>query len=151
MPNMEHLTKKEQDRFDGKCKQSGECKLWTGPLDRDGYGSFYFRKKGRRAHRVAYFSVHGPIPDGMVVDHICKKRHCVQPNHLRLMTMIDNVMQNSNSIGAINRRKTHCKYGHPLDRSYGKGKKQRYCSVCDSAKRVRLAKKWRTEANAVKC
>lgn len=151
MSYMEHWTKEEAERFDSKWKQVSECRLWQSPLDKDGYGSFYFRKKGRRAHRVAYFSYNGAIPDGMVIDHLCKNRSCVAIGHLRLITMRENALENSSSLGAINKRKTMCKRGHPLDRSYGKEKRQRYCSICDKAKRVRLAKKWREEANKTKC
>lgn len=145
---MEHGTQEEVIRFTSKYKELKDCLIWQSPLDKDGYGSFYFRKKNRRAHRVSYFLHKGNIPDGMVIDHICKNRNCVAIGHLRLVTQLQNTMENSRSVGAINKMKTHCKFGHPLDKKYGK---QRYCSKCGNEKRIRLAKKWKAEADAVKC
>jgi hypothetical protein len=145
---MEQITQAEIERFNSFCKREGECLLWQRPLDRDGYGSFYFRKKSRRAHRFAYYSRFGNIPVGLVIDHICRNRSCVEPSHLRAVTVRQNSIENSNSVSAKNAAKTHCKQGHPFNRKYGK---QRCCSICDNAKRIRLAKKWREEANKIKC
>lgn len=142
------ITREEWDRFNNCTKRSGECYLWKRKLDKDGYGTFYFRKKNRRAHRVAYFIANGSIGDGMVIDHICKNRNCVAISHLREITTRQNSLENSRSLGAINAMKTHCKFGHPFDRKYGK---QRYCSKCQSEKTKRLRKKWLKEANCIKC
>lgn len=79
---------------------------------------------------------------GMVVDHHCGIRACVNPSHLRLQTPRQNSLENSRSAAAVNARKTHCAHGHPLDRKYGK---QRYCSICQAAKTRRLRAKWRAE------
>lgn len=148
MNNMEHITQNEIDRFNSKWTKDYECKLWNKNLDKDGYGIFYFRKKNRKAHRVSYFIKFGSIEDGLVVDHICKKRNCVEVSHLRLVTKSENTLNNSLSVGAINRQKVFCKFGHKFDRKYGK---QRYCSICENAKSKRLRKKWLGEANNVKC
>lgn len=145
---MEHIEQKELERFRSFFEVVGDCYLWKGWLDRDGYGSFFFRRKSRRAHRVAYFMKNGPIPDKMVVDHLCKNRNCVNPEHLRIVTAKENSLENSNSVGAINAAKTHCKNGHPFDRKYGK---QRYCSICQAVKTKRLRKIWLVEANKVAC
>ena len=145
---MDYITQQETDRFNNYWKSVGDCKLWQNYLDKDGYGTFYFRKKPRRAHRVSYFFVHGAIHDNMVIDHICKNRNCVEPTHLRIVTAKENSLKNSNSVGAVNARKTKCSNGHPFDRKYGK---QRYCSVCQSEKTKRLRKKWLKEANKIKC
>jgi len=139
---------KETDRFNSKWTEHGDCHLWNGPLDKDGYGTFYFRKKNRRAHRVAYYFYNGAIPDGMVIDHICKNRNCVAPSHLRCVTVAENILTNSRTVSAQNAMKTHCKNGHVFDRKYGK---QRYCSICDRAKQNRLRKEWQSEANSIKC
>lgn len=141
------ITESEMSRYAAKYERSGDCLLWINPLDKDGYGAFYFRRKNRRAHRFAYWLAYGDIPEGMVVNHKCKKRHCVNPQHLELLTPYENTMYDSVSIGAINARKTHCKNGHPFDRKYGK---QRYCSICESAKRKRLNAKWRAE-DTIQC
>lgn len=142
------MTAEERDRFNSKVKKIGDCLVWQAYKDRDGYGTFYFRKKGRRAHRVAYYMYRGDIPEGYVIDHICKNPACVSIEHLRCITSKENTLVNSRSVAAINAMKTHCKYGHEFDRFYGK---QRYCSICQSNKTKRLRKKWATQADSVKC
>lgn len=142
---------KDIKRFKSFYKIINNCFVWQNFLDKDGYGIFYFKKKNRKAHRFAYYIKDGDIPAGMVIDHICKNRACVNYKHLRLVTKIQNVMENSNSLGAINKRKTTCKMGHPFDKIYGKKKPQRYCSICENEKAKRLQKKWLKEANSILC
>lgn len=144
----EYLTNEELDRFMDKFEIVDGCYLWQGKLDKDGYGMFYFRKKNRRAHRVGYFSKKGPIEKGLVIGHSCRNRSCVKPEHLQAITARQNALENSESVAAKNAAKTKCKYGHLFDKLYGK---QRYCSICEIAKRNRLAKKWKAEADAVGC
>lgn len=127
---------------------SGNCFIWKKYLDKDGYGTFYFMKKNRRSHRVAYYFANGDIPHGMVIDHICKNRSCVNPEHLRCITKAQNTLENSFSVGAINKMKQFCKFGHPFDKKYGK---QRYCSICSKEKAKRLQKKWKEQANLIMC
>lgn len=65
----------------------GPCWLWTAFLDRDGYGLFSNRQAGtNRAYRWAYEAAVGPIPDGLVLDHLCRVRACIRPDHLEPVT-----------------------------------------------------------------
>jgi HNH endonuclease len=141
------FTPQEQGRFRTKYHVgSGECWLWDGPLDKDGYGTFYLRRTNRRAHRVAWWNANGPIPDGHVVNHKCRHRSCVNPQHLEVTTVAENVHRDSVSPPALNARKTACKQGHPFDVSYLRnGRKYRSCSICEKDKHKRLAAKWRQE------
>jgi hypothetical protein len=151
MNYMVTFTIKEYQRFINFTTKEGDCVIWNGYRDKDGYGTFYFRKKQRKAHRVAYFAHLGEIADGMVIDHTCCNRACVNPQHLRQVTPRQNTMENSKSVGAINKAKTTCKQGHVFDKVYGTFKKQRYCSICENEKSKRLQKKWLNEANKTMC
>lgn len=146
---MGNLTESEKTRFESRIrKESNGCHVWTGPLDKDGYGSFHLRRKRRRAHRVAWYDMRGEIPDGLVVNHACRNRACVNAQHLQVVTVAENTLKDSSTVSAINARKTHCPEGHPFDRTFrtkrGSGV-QRYCSICDAAKKKRLRAKWIAE------
>ena len=138
---MDRFTPQENERFKSFCEPAGQCTVWRGHLDKDGYGIFFFRRLNRKAHRVSYYANVGDIPAGMVVDHVCNVRNCVEPSHLRILTPRENSLD-SRSPAAINARKTHCRYGHSFDKVYGG---QRYCSVCERSKSRKLAAKWRRE------
>ena len=58
---MGNLTAPELERFQARVRieSDGGCRVWTGPLDKDGYGMFFLRRKNRRAHRVAWYDMHG--------------------------------------------------------------------------------------------
>lgn len=88
-----------------KIGEADECWEWQG-YTQNGYGMVSKRLDGetRRAgaHRVAYTLWHGPIPDGLVVDHICFNTKCVNPAHLQLLTRVENMHRLSPA--AIERR-----------------------------------------------
>lgn len=141
------MTDAEYERFMSKTHRDGDCLLWDGPLDKDGYGHFYLRRRNRGSHRVAWWNVRGDIPDGMVVNHKCRNRHCVNPQHLEVITARENSLRDSTSPAALNARKVMCPRGHAYDRKYGR---QRYCSICEREKSRRLRAKW-IAADTVKC
>ncbi len=110
-----------ENRFDQKVDRSpghgpwGNCHLWTGTLNDAGYGILGINGKGKRAHILAYESAHGPVPNGLELDHLCRVRRCVNPEHLEAVTHQVNLQRGIAGILGRERNiaKTHCPYGHP--------------------------------------
>lgn len=86
------------------------CILADGRKDRDGYVFW----GSTRAHRHAWESANGPIPEGMEVEHQCRRRDCVAPHHLELVTRCENEKRKSWKYRA---KRTHCSKGHELSAS----------------------------------
>lgn len=83
------------------------CALWQGKLDPDGYG-YHGRS---RAHIVAYVAEHGPVPEGLVLDHLCRRRNCCATHHLEPVTQSENEKRKSWRYRA---RRATCPKGHGL-------------------------------------
>lgn len=89
-----------------------ECLVWTAYKLPNGYGRYGVRHGYVDcAHRVAYRAVVGPIADGLVIDHLCRTRACVNPSHLEPVTNRVNILR-GDTIMAANAAKTHCPQGH---------------------------------------
>lgn len=97
-----------------RTDRSGNCWLWTGALDRHGYAAIKVDKRRHLAHRLAYELFVGPIPNGLVIDHTCRVRHCVNPDHLEPVTNRENLLRGE-GFAAKNTAKTHCPQRHPYD------------------------------------
>lgn len=67
------------------------CWLWTLSVGGPGYGNAWDGERVRTAHRYAYTWIVGPVPDGLVLDHLCKVRRCVNPAHLEPVTQGENM------------------------------------------------------------
>ena len=132
----DHATPEE--RFWTKVEKTEDCWLWTASKNADGYGQFG-RIDGKMvsAHRFAYELMVGPIPDGLAIDHLCRIRHCVNPEHLEAVTHRENCLRGIEA--ATDRaRKTHCLRGHLFDED------NTYCPpehpqerTCRKCKRIR--------------
>jgi hypothetical protein len=80
------------ERFNKKytIDVDSDCWVWHGCVHPNGYGRFSFEGQGRWAHRVSYILHKGDIPEGLVIDHLCRNTRCVNPEHLEAVTQQEN-------------------------------------------------------------
>ena len=150
------------ERFWAKVDKNGpvhptlgtRCHLWTGSIDRGGYGHFW-GPQGKLVgpHRFAWELKHGPVPTGLQLDHLCRVRACVNDEHLEPVTNRENGLRGI--CGEVNaarqRAKTHCPAKHLYDEantSLWKGKRK--CRTCDRD-RHRMRYQRNTNQEAAKC
>lgn len=95
------------------CPELGPCWLWTRAKRPLGYGVFVLNGRLDGAHRVAYELTVGPIPEGLELDHLCRRPACVRPDHLRPVTHQENSLRGYSPM-AQQARQTHCIRGHEL-------------------------------------
>ena len=116
-----------QKRFWPRVRKLDDgCWEWTGARLRFGYGVFWDGKRNVKAHRWSYEYHVGPIPDGLVIDHLCCNPSCVNPAHMEPVTVSEN-NRRGNAPAAMNARKDACPQGHPYDHHNGF---QRVCRTC---------------------
>ena len=122
-------------RLKDKCIEKDGCILFTGASTPSGYGYMWNGVKAVPVHRLSYLLHNGSLPEQLEIDHLCRKRNCVNPLHLEAVTHREN-MRRSNAVMGFNARKTACKKGHAL-----KGKNLRInkkggreCRECDRLK-----------------
>lgn len=131
-----------EERFFAKVEKTEACWLWTGALNGNGYGVFGGRSATRNAHRVAYEMLVGPIPEGLQLDHLCRNRACVNPDHLEPVTARENTMRGT-SQSALNAAKTHCVNGHeftPENTYVRPSRGHRECRACKADANRRWAR-----------
>ncbi|MQB01861.1 MAG: HNH endonuclease [Actinobacteria bacterium] len=142
----------EAERFWEKVNKddSSGCWLWTSTLNIGGYGYFKVAVVGSApslwlgekpqavyrhcyAHRWAWIDTRGPIPDGLTLDHLCRVRHCVNPNHLEPVTIDVNINRGNPRSKQLAAR-THCNAGHPYDEAntYQMPDGSRRCRACQA-------------------
>lgn len=143
------------DRILDKVRvDSNGCWIWTASLNKNGYSQTSWKGKTRRAHRLLYEQLNGPIPQGLHCDHLCRVRACVNPEHIEPVTPMRNARRGD--AGKNNRDKTHCPAGHPYDeqntiriRQIGKGW-SRMCSTCLTKKQAEYARRYRAKKRAAR-
>lgn len=107
------------------------CWDWTGHVKPNGYGQVKVDGRPAYVHRVAYELTRGPIPDGLVIDHLCRRRHCVNPDHLEPVTHRINIRRGV-SPAARRAHQTHCGRRHIFDNAntYTAPNGTRHCRRC---------------------
>jgi hypothetical protein len=141
------MTKSTLERFMAKVEVTGGCWLWTaGQTGRDakrgrGYGMFYFGNQRMLAHRWAWAHWRGEIPEGMQIDHLCKVKRCVNPDHLEVVTPAENMARQAATV-PFQLRATHCPNGHAYepDNAYVWGHTVR-CRECRRLSDIRAREK----------
>lgn len=128
-----------------------DCWMWTGVTDGQGYGRFRHSRQDccctdgkepfhHKAHRVVYELLSGPIPKDKELDHLCRNRGCVNPDHLEPVSHAVNVLRGESWAG-VKSRQTHCIHGHSFDatNTYIDPRGHRQCRKCN-VRRVRAYK-----------
>lgn len=118
------------------------CWLWERRINGNGYGATMRRGRNFLAHRVSYEMHHGPIPPGLVIDHLCRNRRCVRPDHLRAVTLRENSLAGEHP-SFVAHREGRCLAGHDMS-EHGRTKPdgRRFCALCarDYARRRRAGR-----------
>lgn len=112
------MTRMERDPLkrlrDRTLPDENGCWVWQGRLQPDGYARVHIRGVSTPVHRWSYEHFVGPIPAGLVIDHLCRNRACCNPAHLEAVVQRTNVMRAPTALPTINAAKTHCIRGHEL-------------------------------------
>lgn len=117
------------------------CWEWLGSLNPGGYGQMYLYGKTIGAHRASFILHRGEIPKGLDLDHLCRNRKCVNPDHLDPVTRSENLRRGDT--GKWSRAKTRCDQGHAYDdeNTYIDPRGYRGCRICRSEANTRHRRK----------
>ena len=139
------VKQKDIDRFWSKVEKTDSCWNWKGAIRCDGYGKFKINRKTSYAHRFSYELSGGNIPSTLQLDHLCRNRACVNPEHLETVTGKENMARGSR------KTKKYCPRGHEYnaENTYIY-KDERSCRVCHRLLAHRRLELYRDDINQKK-
>lgn len=139
-----------ETRFWSKVHKTDQCWNWTGTLSVSGYGVLQVGQRQVKAHRLSYEMAVGLIPPGLVIDHLCRNKKCVRPDHLEPVENAENVMRGE-GWAPKRARWTHCAHGHELSGKnlYIRKNGRRSCRACGNRLTGAYHKKKRIERGPV--
>lgn len=129
------------ERFYSQTIISNNCWEWTGHIMNAGYGALSTNSGTQLVHRYAYKQFIGEIPDKMTIDHLCKNKLCVNPDHLEIVTRTENIRRcGLVGVAKVEASKKYCNKGHSYKlygvrykngyTDYGTRKFARRCTKC---------------------
>lgn len=101
----------QESRFFDMIEKTETCWLWKGYKRPNGYSAMMYNSKNQYVHRVSYQIHKGEIPEGLVIDHLCRVRHCANPEHLEAVTLKENLLR-GNTLQAKYKNRDACSNGH---------------------------------------
>ena len=135
-----------ETRFWEKVNKTETCWLWTAGTAGAGYASFWNGTRRTYAYRFAYELLVGPIPEGLTLDHLCRRRDCVNPAHCEPVSIRENTRRGQNPRNVAHLTDT-CKRGHDLNDSWVSPAGSRACRACHRDRQAaRMARKRKAAA-----
>ena len=150
------------ERFFSHVEKTDECWNWKAHRTPTGYGEFKIDGHYVKAHRWIYEQTIGPILNGREIDHLCRNRSCVRPDHLEVVTHAENMKRGRWPKGAWQKMaqaqlaKTHCPKGHPyrgdnLIQTRKDGHSHRRCRMCYEEQQRNACARYRAKRRAKAC
>lgn len=128
------MTRATAERFWEKVDFGVDCWKWDAYCDPEGYGRFMLGSRNVYSHRFAYEFCVGIIPRNKQIDHLCRVRHCVNPDHLEVVTQRENILRGK-GITAQAAKAANCPHGHEYnaENTIIRNQGWRQCRTCKRA------------------